>query len=37
MAEIVQGFGQFMPYVFELIVVGLIWDRVVSAFQGWFK
>lgn len=37
MGEIVQGFGQFMPYVFMLIVVGMIWDRVMSAFQGWLK
>ena len=34
---IVNSFGQFMPYVFMLAVVGIIWDRVVSAFQGWFK
>ena len=37
MGEIIQGFGQFMPYVFMLIVVGIIWDNVISAFQGWFK
>lgn len=37
MSEIVQGFGQFMPYVFMLCVVGIIWDMVVSAFRGWFK
>ena len=36
MSEIVQGFGQFMPYVFMLIVVGIIWDKVVSAFEGRF-
>jgi len=36
MNEIVQGFGQFMPYVFMLIVVGIIWDKVVSAFEGRF-
>lgn len=37
MSEIVQGFGQFMPYVFMIVVVGIIWDKVISAFQGWFK
>lgn len=37
MSEIVQGFGQFMPYVFMLTVLGLIWDMVLSAFRGWFK
>lgn len=37
MTEIVQGFGQFMPYVFMLIVVGMVWDMVYSAFRGWFK
>lgn len=37
MGEIVQGFGQFMPYVFMLAVVGIIWDKVYSAFRGWFK
>lgn len=37
MGEIVQGFGQFMPYVFMIVVVGMVWDKVVSAFQGWFK
>lgn len=36
MTEIVQGFGQFMPYVFMLIVVGNIWDSVISAFRGRF-
>lgn len=37
MGEIVQGFGQFMPYVFMIIVVGIIWDMVLSAFHGWFR
>lgn len=37
MNEIIQGFGQFMPYVFMLQVVGIIWDMVVSAFRGWLK
>lgn len=37
MGEIVQGFGQFMPYVFMLVVAGIIWDMVISAFKGWFK
>lgn len=37
MSEIVQGFGQFMPYVFMLQIVGIIWDRVVSSFFGRFR
>ena len=37
MGEIVQGYGQFMPYVFMLVVVGIVWDKVISSFQGWFK
>lgn len=37
MPEIINGFGQFMPYVFMIIVAGMIWDKVISAFQGWFK
>lgn len=37
MTEIIQGFGQFMPYVFMLTVLGIIWDMVYSAFRGWFK
>ncbi len=36
MNEIIQGFGQFMPYVFMLQVVGIIWDKVVAAFRGRF-
>lgn len=34
---ILNSFGQFMPYVFMFVVVGIIWDKVISAFQGWFK
>lgn len=34
---IVNSFAQFMPYVFVIIVVGMCWDRVFSAFRGWFK
>lgn len=36
MSEIIQGFGQFMPYVFMLQVAGIIWDQVLSAFRGRF-
>lgn len=36
MNEIIQGFGQFMPYVFMLIVTGIIWDMALSAFEGRF-
>ncbi len=34
MSFIVNSFAQFMPYVFVIIVVGLIWDKVISAFRG---
>ena len=34
---IVNSFGQFMPYIFMLVVIGIIWDKVISSFQGWFK
>lgn len=37
MNEIILGYAQFMPYVFMLLVVGIIWDKVISAFGGWFK
>lgn len=37
MGEIIQGFGQFMPYVFMLQVAGIIFDMVISAFRGWLK
>lgn len=36
MNEIIQGFGQFMPYVFMLQVVGIIWSNVAAAFRGRF-
>lgn len=32
---IATSFGQFMPYVFIIIVVGLVWDMVIRAFRGW--
>lgn len=34
---IVNSFAQFLPYIFMLCVVGVIWDKVISAFMGWFK
>lgn len=34
MSIIIQGFGQFLPYIFILCVVGIIWDAVISAFRG---
>lgn len=36
MQIIVEGFAQFLPYVFMLSVVGIIWDSVLSAFRGRF-
>lgn len=34
---IVNSLAQFMPYIFVIIVVGIIWDMVLSAFQGKLK
>lgn len=34
MAQIINGFGQFLPYVFMLVVLGLVWHIVISAFGG---
>lgn len=31
---IINSFGQFLPYVFILCVVGIIFDMVISAFRG---
>lgn len=35
MEYIIQGFGQFLAGIFMLSVVGIIWDKVISAFRGW--
>lgn len=35
MEIIVNSFAQFMPYVFIIIVLGLVWDMVLRAFRGW--
>lgn len=34
MNDIIVGFAQFLPYVFMLCVVGIIWDAVIRAFRG---
>ena len=34
MGTIITSFGQFMPYIFMLHVVGIIWELVVDAFRG---
>lgn len=34
MTQIIDGFGQFLPYVFTLICVGIVWDMVLRAFWG---
>ena len=31
---VVMTFGQFLPYVFILSCVGIVWDKVISAFRG---
>lgn len=34
MAVILEGFGLLIPYIFMLVVVGIIWNHVISAFRG---
>ena len=34
---IALSFAQFMPVVFLIIVFGLLWDFIISAFRGRFK
>ncbi len=34
MIQIINGFAQFLPYVFTLVCVGIVWDLVVRAFRG---
>lgn len=36
MQIIAMSFAQFLPYVFMMIVLGMIWDMVISAFRGRF-
>ena len=36
MGIILESFAQFMPALFMLLVVGIIWDFVVDAFRGRF-
>lgn len=31
---IANTFGQFLGYVFVLSCVGIVWDKVISAFRG---
>lgn len=34
MATIIESFAQFMPAIFMLNVVGIIWEMVINAFRG---
>lgn len=34
MITIINSFGMFLPYVFCIIVVGILYDMVLSAFRG---
>ena len=36
MLIIAESFGQFMPYVFSIIVFGIFTDIVTRAFEGRF-
>lgn len=36
MGIILESFAQFMPALFLLQVVGIIWEMVVDAFRGRF-
>ena len=37
MLLIAESFAQFMPYVFFITVLGLVYDMVLSAFRGYLK
>lgn len=34
MMVIINSFAQFMPAIFMLNVVGIIWEMVIDAFRG---
>lgn len=34
MQIIVNTFGQFLPFVFILCCVGIVWDKVITAFRS---
>lgn len=34
MMIVILTFAQFLPYVFVLCCVGIVWDKVISAFRG---
>lgn len=34
---IINGFALLIPYIFMICVVGIIWNKVFSAFTGRFK
>ena len=34
MILILEGFGKFMVYCFEILVVSMIWNAVFRAFTG---
>ena len=34
MNNIILGFAEFLPYVFMICVVGMIWTSVIDAFRG---
>ena len=36
MGMVLESFAQFMPALFLLQIIGIMWDMVVSAFRGRF-
>lgn len=36
MGMVLESFAQFMPALFMLQIIGIMWDMVVSAFRGRF-
>lgn len=34
MATVINSFAEFMPAIFFLNVVGIIWEFVIDAFRG---
>lgn len=35
MEVIASSFAQFLPYVFCICVIGIVWDMVIRAMRGW--
>lgn len=34
MMIVAMTFAQFLPYVFIMCCIGIVWDKVITAFRG---